>query len=1158
MASFLKIGCWNVNGLSNKINEYDFTEAIKGFDLICLQETKCCQDQVISLEGYQLHNVNRPQEQNYPPSGGLMILYNTEVSRGISFLKNTNSEFQWLKLSKTFFTFENDLYICFAYIAPEHSSYVVRHNLEVLTQLEADISTYSTQGDIMIMGDTNSRTSTKNELLDFNTTYLPAPAFSGNSGIIPERQSKDSVLNTRGRELLDLCSKANLIILNGRTLGDSSGKPTCFQYNGNSVVDYCIVSDKIYENILYFQVENHIPHVSDHAKIVVKLHAKFEDKVNNSNILYDMPGSWHWKESSYFDFQLACMSNDVKGLINNFKSVTFNSIDEMTESLGNIIYNICDKSLKKQTPNRKKKKKLHHKKWFDNELHVMRKELLRRSRRYANDPYNTTLRGSFFRYRKIYKKCCKKQYKLFKETLINKLESLHKNDPNEYWKLVKELKEESQVEDPSNKISSEDWVKHFAVLFTVKPVFKEQDQKFKHLLTILEKNTTFSELDFSITESELTKAISSLKNKKSAGLDAITNEMLKAGQEALKPCLLKLFNNILLSGQYPSSWKVSYIKPLFKGGDANDPNNYRGISVMPCMAKLFNSILNNRLQKFIDNGFISDAQIGFQPQSRTSDHMFVVRTLLDKYFSKGSKLYACFIDFAKAFDTVMHSILLYKLCSIGISGPFYHVLKNMYKDNYAHIRIKQMLSPTVSPEIGVRQGDNLSPNLFKIFINDLPSIFDSSDDQVTLGDMNFSCLLYADDLLLLSTSPNGLQQCIRKLESYCDNNGLIVNLKKTNVITFCKNGRLSNEKYFYKDHELQHVSSYKYLGVIFTSSGTFSHGQKDLCSRATKASFKLSRIFGQLHQRIDTMLHLFDHTVKPILLYGSEIWGTVNISSSILKKSNYNILKSYNNMPSEKQHLKFLKYVLSVHKRTSNEAVYGELGRYPLFIEIICTTVKYYHRLLTGKVSKLLLSSFQESELLCDKNKNSWVASVNHVFKTLNIPNTSWNKKDIHIQVRHRLVNLFKSTWRYNIVETRGKLRTYSQFKNNLHKEPYLNILKDRNIRVLYTRIRVSAHKLRIETGRYKNTPADLRFCTLCKTDQVEDELHFAMTCQSYNVERETLFEEINKLNPNFVNLPNKQKFIWLMSSEHSDFIVPFATFLYKAYNKRAALLISK
>ncbi len=113
------------------------------------------------------------------------------------------------------------------------------------------------------------------------------------------------------------------------------------------------------------------------------------------------------------------------------------------------------------------------------------------------------------------------------------------------------------------------------------------------------------------------------------------NEMLKCSQLHVLPCIVKLFNLILSTGVYPESWKIGYIRPIFKGDDPCDPTNYRGIAVMPCLSKLFNAILNTRLQSFLDsNEIINNEQIGFQPKARTSDHMFVLRTLIEKIYWK--------------------------------------------------------------------------------------------------------------------------------------------------------------------------------------------------------------------------------------------------------------------------------------------------------------------------------------------------------------------------------------------------------------------------------------------------------------------------------------------------------------------------------------------
>ena len=190
--------------------------------------------------------------------------------------------------------------------------------------------------------------------------------------------------------------------------------------------------------------------------------------------------------------------------------------------------------------------------------------------------------------------------------------------------------------------------------------------------------------------------------------------MLKNSQTYLLPCIVKLFNLILSSGVYPQNWKMGYIKPLYKGDGAPDPGNYRGITVMSCLSKLFNSILNNTLQNYLDTNKITNpCQIGFQPNARTVDQLFILRTLIEKYTCNKSKLFACFVDFEKAFDAVLHSALLLKLAKLRIKGPFYDIIRRMYRENDLHVRIHDNLTGTFGPKLGVRQEDNLSPNLLK-------------------------------------------------------------------------------------------------------------------------------------------------------------------------------------------------------------------------------------------------------------------------------------------------------------------------------------------------------------------------------------------------------------------------------------------------------------
>ena len=135
------------------------------------------------------------------------------------------------------------------------------------------------------------------------------------------------------------------------------------------------------------------------------------------------------------------------------------------------------------------------------------------------------------------------------------------------------------------------------------------------------------------------------------------------------------------------------------------------------------------------------------------------------------------------------------------------------------------------------------------------------------------------------------------------------------------------------------------------------------------------------------------------------------------------------------------------------------------------------------------------------------------------------------------------------------KLRTYSLFKQRFCREPYFKILADKDIRTFYTKFRISAHKLNIEVGRYKKIPADERYCNLCSSNLVEDEIHFSMVCPCFNSTRKLFFDKINSINSNFEKLTNAQKFIWLMSSEDYNIVTSVASYLSKIYLDRTSYL---
>ncbi len=163
------------------------------------------------------------------------------------------------------------------------------------------------------------------------------------------------------------------------------------------------------------------------------------------------------------------------------------------------------------------------------------------------------------------------------------------------------------------------------------------------------------------------------------------------------------------SGEIPEKWTLGAINPIYKNkGDENDADNYRGITLLSCLGKLFTSLLNERLNRFLEeNKLLLENQAGFRKEHCITDHIFTLKSLIDIFLSNNRKLYCIFIDYQKAFDTVWRGGLWHKLISIGITGKILKVITNMYSHVKSKIRVNGLSSEFFESWIGLRQGENL-------------------------------------------------------------------------------------------------------------------------------------------------------------------------------------------------------------------------------------------------------------------------------------------------------------------------------------------------------------------------------------------------------------------------------------------------------------------
>ena len=703
---------------------------------------------------------------------------------------------------------------------------------------------------------------------------------------------------------------------------------------------------------------------------------------------------------------------------------------------------------------------------------------------------------------------------------------LSKKDQKLFWKMLGKL--EGKSEDIiKNNISGKRWVKHFKSILQSKIRTEEYPSD-------LDSQET-GPLDYKIDLKEMLEASYILKCNKATGYDSLSNEMIKCLLDANPNILIKLFNCILNKNPVISKWMISILNPIHKSGNKAEPSNYRGISIMSCLSKFFNSILNLRLAKFVlENNILKETQLGFRKGNRTTDAHIILHSLIQQYcYKNNQKLYGCFVDFSKAFDTIPRGLLFEKLLNHGITGKFFNVLKTMYTNDLVCIKVGDKITDSFRVNQGVKQGCVLSPLLFNIFLSDFPdTLLNSECRPVKLTNSKvIGCIAWADDILLLSESNEGLQNMLSKLNEYSSKNHMEINCKKTEGMIFNKTGKFFRTVYKLEDKLIHTTNSYKYLGFLMTPSGVVSHGLVDLKNRAIRAYYKLKQKLGYFFRRnINITLKLYNALVRPILLYASDYWGC---------------LKMPINNPIETAHMRFCKDLLGVQKQTTNVGVLLELGEVPLTVLAQNNCIKNFSRIKIVKQANSLLTNLVQGNF----SNYSWFYITQHCLDSSGV-----EKTDVKIRncLLPRLMDIFHQEAHLDINRDSSKLRTYRELKTRLGMEKYLLCPINLKERISLTKLRLSNHSLMIETGRYLKLEMLRRCCPFCP-NIIESEQHFLLYCRIYSIIREELFLGVLPDFPLFNLLSEREKFITLMTDDRCMQLT--ARYTHKAFEIRSFLI---
>ena len=383
----------------------------------------------------------------------------------------------------------------------------------------------------------------------------------------------------------------------------------------------------------------------------------------------------------------------------------------------------------------------------------------------------------------------------------------------------------------------------------------------------------------SINVLDIGDAIGKLKTAISFGNDNISSYFLKLALPLIENSLVLLFNTSIETGRFPDSWKTARVTPIFKDGDKTNKSNYRPISVLPVISRLFEKLIFNQLYRYLNqNGLLSENQSGFRELHST------VTCLLkntDDWYSEldnGHLLGLVFIDLKKAFDTVDHQLLCKKLQHYGVCQRELAWFESYLTNRKQFCRIGGVDSNTEKIEVGVPQGSCLGPLLFLVYINDLPR-----------GVKNSVTTMYADDTSVCyrSKSITQLNEAIngdlRSLDTWLKGNKLSLNVTKTQSMLICtrpKRKALEEANLILElnicDTAIDNAPKTKYLGVHIDGNLNWKEHIKAVSSKVSRAIGFLK--YAKKFLPLATVIKLYTSIVEPHFRYCCSVWGCCGVT----------------------------------------------------------------------------------------------------------------------------------------------------------------------------------------------------------------------------------------------------------------------------------------
>ncbi len=1167
---------WNINGWTEN-NKLVRSKVIKGEnpDICTLLETHLKGADEIKIESYETYSFNRKLSNKRAKRifGGLCVLVKLTLFNYFS-VQIFDKEYDGILALKFKHKYTDYTFVLIAgYLPPDRSPYG-RDALGFYNHVSNLIYQTSDCDTVYFTGDLNSRVGVEKDY----TTGLDN---------ICQRTVLDNGKNEHGKALLDFLNDTKMCICNGRFKSENDNW-TCIKWNGTSVVDYFIVPiesfnfcvdfkvntardmvNKYYGNVSERLIPDHsvvlltVKTLSPEAEGIGAKEAALCDDQNVTNTVTPV-GEYDTNHVYYQRYNVSSVSDNFLGteqgrinllkLIDDIENVRAqqDEIDSIYEMFCEMYHKEMNEWFQKKNVYPRAKKRLYRcsKPFWNEDLKLLWNVLCEKEKLYLKSRGNQRMvyRQQFRQAQNNFDKLYRKTERAYKRSKILAIDDICTSDPKEFWKTIKRLgpaKKHNipfEVYDDNNEITTEPrfvlnkWKTEFQNLYTFSPLAGVYDDNFydecvDDLSDIELNGPVLFNMDHDINVLEVRKVIGKSKQNKAIGIDNLPYELFKNGKS--DDILTCLFNKIYNTGLIPCVWNLAIIKPLPKSGmlDPRLPLQYRGISLLSTVYKLFSSVLNNRVLKTAeDNSLYVEEQNGFRPERSCADHLFSLTSVIRNRKNKKLSTFVSFVDLEKAFDRVNRNLLFYKLRSMGFGGKLYNIIKGIYSSPVAAVCVNEYITNNFNTDYGVRQGDPLSPTLFGLFINDLAKDIKNTGLGIKIDDHTcISTLLYADDLAIISDNEDDLQQMISVMQQWCRKWRMNVNVKKTKVVHFRPKGCDKTDFVFkYGTDNIDVVDNYKYLGLILDEYLDYVVTSTTLANSAGRALGSIQNKFNSLKGLgFDTFTKLFNMGVAPVMDYCSGIWG----------------YKEYSKVETVQN--RAVRFYLGVHNYAPNHVIRGDIGWVTPNVRHKVEILRMWNRFVSMNNDRLTKQVF-----LWDKqiNKRNWSNDVFHIISDIGQELVFVNNDIVNLTfAKENLFNQYKEQWKVQSINM-PKLRTYITYKHEYLPEPYVYNVIDRGHRSVLAQFRCGILPLAIETGRYNDIPLEYRLCDFCNDNVLEDEIHFLLKCNFYSEYRAELMSKIICHMRDFYFMTTEQKLQTLMGQDCVKFT---AEYLYKAYYKR-------